>query len=251
MITDHTKRGDASIYVCPLADCGPDCARGHIHVFRWITSLCGCCQDPRWNRRSDDDPWCCTGAVGDVCSNILTRARLVIVPLGLVFVALCPTNNYWTEELPGSAVVKDVHLSAAFTLFVGGTVTEALRLYFLWCESRDEGRRQYGEHHFSSCVRFLLEPPLTDRRGALATEDSHGNSKNVASEGIGPLRPWLMMCMCVGVIGAAWSCTKEIHMTESTLRVKRGDVSLSPVGTAFCPQPEFEHVLQPTFIPAA
>jgi hypothetical protein len=34
-----------------------------------------------------------------------------------------------------------VHLTAAVSLFAGGTITEALRLYFLWCQSRAYGLR--------------------------------------------------------------------------------------------------------------
>eukprot|EP01043_Picozoa_sp_COSAG02_P076060 COSAG02_NODE_15978_length_1123_cov_1.556641_1_plen_81_part_10 len=78
---------------------------------------------------------CCRHA-GDAIASLINKARLLVVPLGVLFVALCPTNNYWTEDQPGSNVVKNVHLSAAALLFLGGTVVESIRLYFLWCESR-------------------------------------------------------------------------------------------------------------------
>ena len=79
----------------------------------------------------------------------LLHTRGLIVPLGMLFVALCPVVNFWSQHLPGSDVVKSVHVFAATCLFVGGTATETLRLYFLWCESRAAGMRR--------CVNILMK----------------------------------------------------------------------------------------------
>jgi hypothetical protein len=88
---------------------------------------------------------------------------------------------------------------------------------------------------------FLREPLLTGDSIDDETE------RSVAAEGIGPMRPWLMLLLVFGVIGAVWSCAKEISLREAHMSVKRGDVALSPVGTAFCPEPQFDYAQVTSF----
>ena len=169
----HDDGEAAKVYVCCLADCGPGCETAHVDLCSWLAKkLCGRCgvgpERASELRRSlvaestprRTDAMCCEGHPGNTIARSLTKARLVVAPLGVVFVALCPTNNYWTEDRPGSDVVKTVHLSAAALLFLGGTIVEVMRLYFLWCESRAAGIRLSGEPKDTSCRRFLREPQV-------------------------------------------------------------------------------------------
>jgi hypothetical protein len=248
-------RNGEHVYVCCLADCGPGCEAAHIDLCSWLTSKLGGNRERaselqrsltmQITPRHSDAMCCGDGHACNTINSLTNQARLVVVPLGIVFVALCPTNNYWTEAQPGSTVVKDVHLSAAALLFLGGTVVEAFRLYFLWCESRAAGIAARATHGLAptdtSCRRFLREPVLTG-------DPNDDETATVAAEGIGPMRPWLMSLLVVGVIGAVWSCATEISLTEARMSVKRGDVALSPVGTAFCPQPQFDYAQVTSFV---
>jgi hypothetical protein len=250
------ERGSSDRVFC-LADCGPGCETFPcVSCFSW------------WRRRRDSgsatplladqrqrnaaprrsSPVCCVGPVGDVIEHYLQQFRLIVAPLGIVFVALCPTNNYWTQRKPGSDLVKDVHLSAAFLLFVGGTVTELMRIYFLWCESRADRLRQdrpteEDDQRYTSCRRFVSDPNRSTEETDIpeARQSAIVRALAPVPEGIGPLRPWLMLCCSVGLIGSIWSCSKEITMHEDEMQVVRGDVVLSPIGTAFCPAPQFQY----------
>ena len=112
--------GVDGMYVCCCADCGL--------LGRTVTRLRHGCQahGPKVCC-SGDNPMCCAG---DSCcanfSHVLTHLRQVTVPIGILFVALCPTVNFWTQEKPGSNVVREVHLTAAAVLFGGGTCVEVL-----------------------------------------------------------------------------------------------------------------------------
>ena len=113
---------------------------------------------------------------------MLMHFRQIVVPIGILFVALCPTVNFWTQEKPGASVVREVHLTAAVLLFAGGTCVETLRLYFLWCESRAATLTVEGRDSVVcrapaswSCFFFLSEnsdydpwQPEMRRGGALA-----------------------------------------------------------------------------------
>lgn len=197
-----------AVYVCCFADCAPcdvpcsrfPCCGGGRTSRCWMTPACG------------------------IIERKLLFLRGALVPLGVLFVALCPTVNFWTVEKPGAGVVRAVHLSAAATLFAGGFITEAVRMYFLWCQSRAvgiaDGDLDARRHSCIHCVRSPLH----------------------YKGGVGSTRPWLICCLSVGFLGAAISMGEEQASAAPTLRVARGDVVLSPVATAFCPQPDFRYL---------
>ena len=173
-----------------------------------------------------DRAMCCDGPASATIQWLLLHSRAILAPLGVLFVALCPTVNFWSAYLPGAGVVRAVHLTAAAALFMGGTVTEATRLYFLWCQSRAYVLRVRGDSakaRTNSCLRFLKSPDSTD-------------------EGIGVMRPWLVSCLVVGFVGAGLSLHEEMSASEHELRAARGDVLLSPVATSYCPQPDFKYL---------
>ena len=116
-----------------------------------------------------------------------------------------------------------------------------MRIYFLWCESRAAGLRQLrvGDppgQRYLSCRRFASDPGCSIEETAALAEHDRRQSMIVKAfspvpEGIGPLRPWLMICLLVGLVGSIWSCSKEITMTEGLMRVDRGDVNSQATGS--------------------
>ena len=174
---------------------------------------------------------CCNSdTMCEPISKGLTYLRAVTVPIGILFVALCPTVNFWTQELPGAGVVRNVHLTFAAVLFAGGTMTETLRLYFLWCQSRaatikvNHERSQRGTETGQqtgykidpytpptwSCFHFLsFKKPWEDK--VLGTDKDVGR-------GIGLLRPWLILCLCVGLVAAGWSMLVQQETLHSQCR---------------------------------
>ena len=219
-------------HVCCLADCGTRCdwtcaqACGNGRVY--AQHVGGRLADPRLGqfRTVEEEPLCCAGTACASIERNLVFLRSMLAPLGVLFVALCPTLNFWSEHLPGGDVVRKVHLAAAAALFAGGTITETTRIYFLWCESRAAGiRNGHPDVHSSSCWIFIQG---TD-------QEPHG---------IGPVRPWLCFCLVVGLIAAGTSLHESGSMERGafSLRVERGDVLLSPVKTAYCPQPDFAYL---------
>jgi hypothetical protein len=113
---------------------------------------------------------CCAGSSCSCANWALLHARGIVVPLGVTFVALCPTVNFWTTELPGAQVVRAVHLTAAGVLFCGGTACEALRLYFLWCQSRKLGRQR----QLWQTRSYEVAPQLRDGGGGGGGDSSAG-----------------------------------------------------------------------------
>jgi hypothetical protein len=240
--------------VCCCVDCGPACnwscavlwsGASGCWLFDRLAALRSSCRShiQRTCRADGDevDALCCAqGACG--CGQwALLHARAVVVPMGITFVALCPTVNFWTVELPGAQIVRGVHLWAAGVLFCGGTATEALRLYFLWCQSYSVGQRRrrrrrqrnegspssaagVGTARRDSCWRFLQHP------------------SDYPEEGVGPLRPWIVGCLVLALAAFGWSILELSTIGEFRLRADRGDVLLSPVGTAFCPEPDFRYL---------
>lgn len=162
-----------------------------------------------------------------------------------------------------------MHLTAAAALFAGGTISESLRgecngrdfaathfaklsalktldrvasaVYFLWCQSRAQAIRVRGDSDDTrrhSCRRFVHHPLLPDE----GTAGAAAAGLLEKPEALGAIRPWLTFCMLVGLVGAGLSLSQENEMQKYRLRAPRGDVLLSPVATAFCPQPDFKYL---------
>lgn len=208
-------------HVCCLADCAPCCE------FPWRPIVVRLPPFPckSGNNTSGEEPICCHARSGAACETSLVYVRGIIIPLGVVFVALMPTLNFWSRNVPGAGVTRAVHLLAAGCLFAGGTIAEAVRMYFLWCESRQAGiLAGHVDARSTSCHRFLCEQRISQ------------------AEGIGPMRPWLLACLLVGLVGAALSLHEDEKYIAPSLQVDRGDVLLSPEGTAFCPAPKFKYL---------
>eukprot|EP01047_Picozoa_sp_COSAG01_P003748 COSAG01_NODE_115_length_25561_cov_103.183450_9_plen_948_part_00 len=233
---DGYDAGSADPHVCCLADCGPRCdfpchrvatsivtataptiiQRSASHIMERLPA--------QLQERHDDEPRCCVVSLCADCEASLIYWRGNLAPLGILFVALCPTVNFWSTFLPGAGVVRAVHLTAAACLFAGGTITETLRIYYLWCASRRAGvRTGHPDALYGSCRRFVLPDPRQ-------------------SEGVGPVRPWLIGCLLVGIVGAALSLHEDMSFAGLPMRVARGDVALSPTATAYCPQPDFRYL---------
>eukprot|EP01047_Picozoa_sp_COSAG01_P088832 COSAG01_NODE_21095_length_918_cov_2.092796_1_plen_251_part_01 len=176
----------------------------------------------------DDEPRCCVVSTCADCEASLIYWRGNLAPLGVLFVALCPTVNFWSTFVPGAGVVRAVHLTAAACLFAGGTATETLRIYYLWCASRSAGARAgYPDARYGSCRRFMC---------------TQGVDHTAQREGVGPTRPWLIGCLLVGLVGAGLSLWEDMSSPDLPLRVERGDVALSPTATAYCPAPAFRYL---------
>jgi hypothetical protein len=101
----RTHREGGKVYVCCLADCGPGCETAHTDLCSWLAGNLGGGRERASGLRRPltvdstprhPDAMCCAdGHAGDAIASLINKARLVVVPLGVLFVALCPTNNYW------------------------------------------------------------------------------------------------------------------------------------------------------------
>jgi hypothetical protein len=178
---------------------------------------------------------CCCGLAN---ARTLQHARQVTAPIGLAFVALCPTSNYWTRTSdPGANVTQDVHLFAAALLFLGGTICEVLRLLHI----------AQGQVVLTPCCRGGGGGggggPLPARR---RQPGWWSRRLRCYSWGLWARQPAmrprvaLIWMMFVGTLGAVGSLM-ETHgvFAGSAFWTRRtvlpGTVVLSPVGTSYCP----------------
>ena len=169
--------------------------------------------------------------VGHVCcfgfwmkTGTFKLGRVFAVPIGLMFVALCPTQNYWSNHQPGEAVVKSVHLASAALLFGVGSLIEIHRAaHLLIFDHRTAANRLWQQAHccsvFSRCCRIYWRTLKHDRRGARAI---------IAS------------VLCIGLLTIIPSFIKT-HNGEIMMIATKGEVMFSPTGTDYCPGPVYQY----------
>ena len=63
-----------------------------------------------------------------MATDTFKKVRMFVVPFGLMFVAFCPTQNYWSHHDAGEDVLRQVHLTAAGCLFFVGSLIEVHRV---------------------------------------------------------------------------------------------------------------------------
>jgi hypothetical protein len=164
---------------------------------------------------------------------ILLHARALVVPIGTMFVGLCPTVNFWNNHDLGAGVTQKVHLAAAGVLFLGGTVCELWRLRVL--------ARKWSEDPGRTLRTFFLNEPWADRTGQRHTP-------------LGPIRPFLVACLVLNMVAITPDTIKDNACTHrgpkgecDTIHAMRGELVLSPVGTAYCPAPDYSYARLETF----
>ena len=165
------------------------------------------------------------------CDRFLRHFRALTVPVGALFVALCPTVNFWTQHQAGVGIVKVVHLVAAGFLFVGGTVTELIRLYNLYAKWRTKAApsAKWSRTH------FLLNEPVRMPGKQLRKP-------------LGPVRPFIILCLLINMsilipdLIQDNGCKIKGDTGEcDPIVARRGEVITSPVGTAYCPGKDYSY----------
>ena len=163
---------------------------------------------------------CCFGCW--VKTGTFKLGRVFVVPLGLMFVAFCPTQNYWSNHQPGEAVVKSVHLASAGLLFVVGSLIEIHRaahlLIFFERTAATTASRPDPQGPCSRCCQISWTMLKDDRRGARA------------------VIAWILVVGLLTIIPSFW----KTHHDEMTMASTKGDILFSPAGTDYCPGPVYK-----------
>ncbi len=169
----------------------------------------------------------------------LLHFRSMAAPLGALFVALCPTVNFWTAHHAGQEVVRSVHLVAAGFLFLGGTGAEVwrlLRLHSVW------KWKDAFSTHCTQCRRQAVAGPKTGR----TTKQFFLNEAIVSSklqgkqQPVGPIRPFLILCLCLNMLAIG----PDLYIdsgAKPVITAFRGDIILSPTATGYCPGRQFRY----------
>lgn len=167
----------------------------------------------------------------------LLHFRSMTTPLGSLFVALCPTVNFWSAHHAGQEVVRSVHLVAAGFLFLGGTGTE------LWRLSRLHGIWKWKDAFSTHCTQCSRQTgPKTGR----TTRQFFLNETIVASQlpgkqqPVGPIRPFLVLCLCLNMLAIIPDLYRD-STAKPVIVAFSGDIILSPTATGYCPGHEFRY----------
>ena len=190
-----------------------------------------------------DDKW----RVIPLPDKFLLHFRSLTAPVGAVFVALCPTVNFWSAHHAGQEVVRSVHLVAAAFLFLGGTGAEVwrlVRLHAAW-KRKDAFTRAHCARCIDSC-RSREEQSASKETGR-TTQQFFLNEKILSSQlpgkhqPTGPIRPFLVLCLCLNILAIAPDLHAEHGVSKDTIVAKRGEIVLSPTATGYCPGREFRY----------
>ena len=165
----------------------------------------------------------------------LLHFRSLTAPVGAVFVALCPTVNFWSAHHAGQEVVRNVHLVAAAFLFLGGTGAEAwrlVRLHAAW---------KWKNAFTQTCVCGLSTKTGRTTQQFFLNEKTLSSQLQGKHQPVGPIRPFLVLCLCLNILAIAPDLKQEHGVSKDAIVAKAGEIILSPTATGYCPGRAFQY----------